>query len=101
LSSERVVWSCASESHDGGPSEAALREALNGLRATTRPKTWQCFEQHVLQHRPAADVARDLGTTVNAVYLNSMRVMKRVEAESHRLLDQGQGHESRTVSVND
>jgi RNA polymerase sigma factor (sigma-70 family) len=100
LSSRPVVWPSASDGQDRHPSAVTLRAALDVVRGTTRPRTWRCFEQHVLQSRPAHDVAREAGTTVNAVYLNSMRVMNRVEGECRRRLDEGQGHESRTVSVN-
>jgi RNA polymerase sigma-70 factor (ECF subfamily) len=43
-----------------------------------RPTTWACFERHLLQSRPSAEVAAELGLTVNAVNLNSSRVLARV-----------------------
>jgi RNA polymerase sigma-70 factor (ECF subfamily) len=90
-----------SEERDSAPHEEALRAAIDVARSTARPQTWDCFEQHVLKGRPAAEVASEVGTTVNAVYLNSMRMMNRVEAECRRLQDQGQGHESKAVSIHD
>ncbi|OAI52362.1 hypothetical protein AYO47_06300 [Planctomyces sp. SCGC AG-212-M04] len=85
---------------DESQPEAELRAAMAIVRGSARPSTWQCFQQHILDHRPAVEVAQELGVSVNAVYLNSARTLKRVEAECRRLLDQGQGHESRTVSLN-
>jgi RNA polymerase sigma-70 factor, ECF subfamily len=76
-----------------------LQAAVELVRATARPQTWSCFEKHVLQGERAADVANELKTTLNAVYLNSARLMKRVEFEAHRILEQGQGHEARTLSA--
>ena len=86
---------------DSLPGLEVLCAAMAVVRSSARPQTWTCFEQHVLQGRPAADVAPDVGTTVNAVYLNSMRMMNRVEAECRRVQDQGQGHESKAVSIHD
>ncbi len=58
-----------------------LQLALARVRSWVRPTTWQCFERHVLEGRRAADVAREIGVSENAVYLNSMRVFRRIEAE--------------------
>jgi RNA polymerase sigma factor (sigma-70 family) len=96
-----LAWVEHSEIKQCGSAVDALRTALEVLRRTTRPRSWQCFEQHVLHQRRAADVAQELGATVNAVYLNSARIMTRVEVECRRLLDERQGDESRTVSIND
>ena len=51
------------------------------------PRTWACFERHILGHEPAADVARDLGLTVNAVYVNSSNVLSRVRAKCFECLE--------------
>jgi len=76
-----------------------LRKVLISLRASTRPLTWDCFERHVLEQRPALEVADALGTTVNAVYLSSMRVMQRLERECRERLEQEEGHECKTMSI--
>jgi RNA polymerase sigma-70 factor (ECF subfamily) len=88
-----------SDGDDCGPATEAIQAAIGMLRATVRVQTWRCFELHVLHGRPAADVARELETSVNAVYVNSMRLMKRVEIEARRILDPGRGHETRPVSA--
>jgi RNA polymerase sigma-70 factor (ECF subfamily) len=38
-------------------------------------------------HAPAAEVAAELGITLNAVYLAKSRVLRRLRAELHGLLD--------------
>jgi RNA polymerase sigma-70 factor (ECF subfamily) len=64
--------------------EAALRKrvlefALEQVKADSNERTWACFEQHMLKHRPAAEVAAELGLgTANAVYVNASRVLARV-----------------------
>jgi hypothetical protein len=45
---------------------------------STRPKAWACYEQHVLNGKPAADVGRELGFTANNVYVQASRIQKRV-----------------------
>jgi RNA polymerase sigma-70 factor (ECF subfamily) len=55
-----------------------LTFALEKVRARSRPETWACFERHLLQRRPSAEVAAELGLTVNRVDVNSARVLDRV-----------------------
>lgn len=55
-----------------------LAFAMEQLRPTSNPKTWQCFEQHALQGRPAAEVAAELEMTVNNVYVNTSRVLSKI-----------------------
>lgn len=55
-----------------------LTFTMEQVRGRSHPRTWSCFEQHVLQGRPAAEVAAGLGLSKNAVYINSSRVLGRV-----------------------
>jgi RNA polymerase sigma-70 factor (ECF subfamily) len=55
-----------------------LTFALEQVRARSRPRTWACFDLHLLQRRPSAEVAAELGLTVNRVDVNSSRVLERV-----------------------
>jgi RNA polymerase sigma-70 factor (ECF subfamily) len=55
-----------------------LAFALETVRARSRPTSWACFERHVLQRRPSAEVAAELGLTVAAVNVNCSRVLGRV-----------------------
>ena len=55
-----------------------LSFALETVRARSRPKSWACFERHLLQRRPSAAVAAELGLTVATVNVNCSRVLGRV-----------------------
>ena len=55
-----------------------LAFALDRVRARSRPTTWACFERHLLQRRPSAQVASELGISANAVDINCSRVLDRV-----------------------
>jgi hypothetical protein len=55
-----------------------LSFALEKVRARSRPASWACFERHVLQRRPSAEVAGALGLTTNAVNINCSRILDRV-----------------------
>jgi RNA polymerase sigma-70 factor (ECF subfamily) len=52
--------------------------ALAAVRENSQTRTWDCFEKHVLDRRPAAEVAAELQMQANAVYANASRVLKRV-----------------------
>jgi RNA polymerase sigma-70 factor (ECF subfamily) len=55
-----------------------LSFALETVRARSQPKSWACFERHLLQRRPSAEVAGELGLTVAAVNVNCSRILGRV-----------------------
>ena len=64
--------------------EAEFRQHLVGralelMRADFQPATWQAFWQHRVAGRPAAAVAAELGVSVNAVYLATSRVQRRLQ----------------------
>lgn len=68
------------ESTDAGMArqQSALQSGLARLRETSHPRSWQCFEQHVLGSRPAAEVAAELHLSTSAVYVNSSRLLERL-----------------------
>ncbi len=80
------------------PSSDTLREAMAIVSRSTRPSTWQCFQRHAMDGQRAAEVAKELGTTANAVYLNSTRLTRRIEYECRRLMFQEQGDEFAAMS---
>jgi RNA polymerase sigma-70 factor (ECF subfamily) len=75
-------------SPDGVP-EAAEEEyrryligrAVQVLQRDFQPATWQAFWELVVAGRPAVEVARQLGITVNAAYLARSRVLTRLRQE--------------------
>jgi RNA polymerase sigma-70 factor (ECF subfamily) len=58
------------------------------VRPEFTPTTWDAFEQAVLQERPAAEVAAELGLTANAVWIARSRVMRRLREEGQGLLEE-------------
>jgi RNA polymerase sigma factor (sigma-70 family) len=55
-----------------------LTFALETVRDRSQPKTWACFERHLLRRRPSTEVAAELGLTVTAVNVNCSRILARV-----------------------
>jgi RNA polymerase sigma-70 factor (ECF subfamily) len=64
-----------------------VSRALDIMQAEFQPTTWKACWEHVVANRPAADVARELGITPNAVYLAKSRVLRRLRHELQGLLD--------------
>lgn len=64
-----------------------VSRALEVMQAEFQPTTWRACWEHVVAGRPAADVAQELGITVNAVYLAKSRVLSRLRKELEGLLD--------------
>ncbi len=61
--------------------------ALRLMEKDFRPTTWRACWENVAQGHPAEDVARELGITVNSVYLAKSRVLRRLRQELDGLLD--------------
>ena len=64
-----------------------VRRALGLMQAEFEPATWKACWEFVVHDRPAAEVAAELGLSVNAVYLAKSRVLRRLRAELRGLLD--------------
>jgi RNA polymerase sigma-70 factor (ECF subfamily) len=64
-----------------------LRRALELMQNEFRPATWRACWEQVVEGRPAAEVARELGLTVNAVYVARSRVLRRLREYLEHLLD--------------
>jgi RNA polymerase sigma-70 factor (ECF subfamily) len=67
-----------------------VRRALDQVRSTAAEKTWQAFWQVIVEGRSPADVAADLGMSVNAVYIARSRLLSRLREELGNL-DEGPG----------
>lgn len=63
------------------------RRALEIMQGEFQPATWQAFWECVVEERPAAEVAAQLGLSENAVYLAKGRVLRRLRHELDGLLD--------------
>jgi RNA polymerase sigma-70 factor (ECF subfamily) len=77
-------------SHDetaSGETGALLHRALELVRPEFEERTWQAFWRVTVAGQAPADVARELGTSPNAVYIARSRVLGRLRAEFADLID--------------
>jgi RNA polymerase sigma-70 factor (ECF subfamily) len=58
-----------------------LERVLPGMRDLFQPTTWRAFWEHVVEGRPAPEVAANLGLTVWGVYKAKARVLSRLHGE--------------------
>lgn len=58
--------------------EQIMQYAMKKCRDTFEPRTWNCFELRTLRGRSGAEVASELGLSVNAVYTNAHRVLEKI-----------------------
>jgi RNA polymerase sigma-70 factor (ECF subfamily) len=61
--------------------------AMQLMQSDFTPSTWRACWETVVQERPAAEVAADLGLSVAAVYAATSRVLRRLRQELEGLLD--------------
>ena len=64
-----------------------LRCLLDLMEREFEPDTVRAFRRLAVDGAPAAEVARELGTTVGAVYVAKSRVLRRIREEADGLLD--------------
>ena len=64
-----------------------VRRALVLMQEHFEPNTWQACWEFVVHDRPAAEVAAELGISVNAVYLAKSRVLQHLRRELRWFLD--------------
>jgi RNA polymerase sigma-70 factor (ECF subfamily) len=58
--------------------KALCRRAVECIRGEFEPRSWQCFWRAFVDGHTPADIASDLGITVNAVYLAKSRILRRL-----------------------
>jgi RNA polymerase sigma-70 factor (ECF subfamily) len=58
-----------------------LEFSLDRVKEQTAPTTWACFEMHLLQGKPGADVAAALGVPPGTVYVYASRILDRVRKQ--------------------
>jgi len=64
-----------------------IRRAIALMQKDFEPATWKACWEFVVNDRPAAEVAAELGITVNAVYLAKSRVLRALRTELRGFLD--------------
>ena len=67
--------------------EFVARRLLELMEVEFSPTTWRAFRRQVLDGLKPAEVAAELGTSVNAVLLAKSRVLARVRKEGRGLID--------------
>jgi RNA polymerase sigma-70 factor (ECF subfamily) len=67
--------------------EYLVRRALDLMQADFQPVTWKAFWECVTAERPAAEVAAELGISIDSVYAAKSRVLRRLRRELEGLLD--------------
>jgi RNA polymerase sigma factor (sigma-70 family) len=61
---------------------AQTAEAVDAVKASLRsPTTWRAFQLHVLEERPAREVAAELGIPLGSVFVYAFRVRTRLRLE--------------------
>jgi RNA polymerase sigma-70 factor (ECF subfamily) len=65
-----------------GAENEALQAALETARKISSRLNWACFEMRLLQGRPAAEIAAELGIPSNSVYVYASRVLATVRGEA-------------------
>jgi RNA polymerase sigma factor (sigma-70 family) len=64
-----------------------LRRALELMQPELTASTWQAFRRQVLEGAKPADVADELGLSINAVVLAKFRVMRRLRQHLQGIID--------------
>lgn len=64
-----------------------VARAAKLIRSDFNDTTWQAFWSTAVEDRPVPDVAKELGVTVNVVYLARSRVLARLRVELAGLLE--------------
>jgi RNA polymerase sigma-70 factor, ECF subfamily len=67
--------------------DIVVARALKLMQTEFETTTWQACWQHVVEDRPAAEVAENLGLSLPAVYTYSSRVLKRLRQELRDLME--------------
>jgi RNA polymerase sigma-70 factor (ECF subfamily) len=64
-----------------------VKQALDLMQAEFQPATWKACWEYMIVGRSAEEVSKELGLTINAVYLAKSRVLSRLREELAGLLD--------------
>jgi len=64
-----------------------VQRALSIMSRDFQPATWKAFWEQVVEGRPAAEVAAELGLTIGAAYAAKFRVLNRLRQEMAGMLD--------------
>jgi RNA polymerase sigma-70 factor (ECF subfamily) len=79
-SSLSQLWDAQHDRH-------VMARLLQTIACEFNATSWQAFEQHALQGKPASAVAAALGVSTNVVLLAKSRILRRLRQEAQGLLD--------------
>jgi len=74
-----------------GQALTVAADVVGRVRDKLKETTWQAFYQTMVERRPAAEVAADLGLSVASVYKATYRVKKMLLQEYRHVRDHGDG----------
>src|SRR5262249_26078726 len=77
----------ASRSWDAEHDRHVTRKLLEMICLEFQPATWRAFQGTVRDGRPTAEVAAEVGLSVNAVLIAKSRVLKRLREKAAGLID--------------
>jgi RNA polymerase sigma-70 factor (ECF subfamily) len=63
------------------------KRLLEIIRPQFEPASWDAFRRVAIDGQPAAEVARELGLTVNAVFIAKSRILAKLREEAAGLVD--------------
>jgi RNA polymerase sigma-70 factor (ECF subfamily) len=84
---EAAIADPAEEFWEADYNQFLTRRALEIMRDEFQPNTWKAFWATVVDEKPVADVAKELGMSTTAVYAARHRVKGRLEEELAGLRD--------------
>lgn len=84
---EQAVASGAEDVWEAEYRELLVARALELMQSEFQPTTWKACWEMVVSGRSGAEVAAELGLTVDAVYAAKSRVLRRLRQELQGLLD--------------
>jgi len=67
--------------------EFLVARALQVMKTQFQETTWKACWAHVVEGRPASEIAQELGISANAVYVAKSRVLRRLRQELEGLLE--------------
>ena len=83
----RLLEMAEQEPDDPGSTDCLLHRGLELVRGDFEDRTWQAFWRCTVEGHDTAEVAADLGLSLDAIYKAKARVLRRLREELGDLLD--------------
>lgn len=79
--------SVVAKNWDDEHDRAVLARVMEIVKNDFQPQTWQAFELYAIREQPPAQVADELGISINSVLLAKSRILRRMREEAAGLVD--------------